>query len=443
MKQLYKYQQKLVERATNSTALFWDMGLGKTITALEVFKKFKGKVDKLLVLCPLSMMDEWCKEFENQVGGKAMPYKQALKKGCLNECDCIAINYEMVWRVDDYSWVNNKTMIVCDESHRIKNSTSKIGKFMKFLKNKTKYKMCLTGTPQSQGYIDYWNQLYFLDKMDISLTMFKLLYCVYEDKKINGIRFKQLVGYKNTDEFEQTYLSDCEFLKVNRVYDEIIKENRINIDVDNRYRRALKDKVIYFDKNGEVITDRKAITDYLSGLDTETVVNHCCYLDNAGSYRYGLRSLLDSEGKHKWLEDFLLGYDKRVVIFYNYNCELNSLIKICEKLKREYSIYNGSIKDFSNFKNFEDGIALCNYKSGSLGINDLVISNVFVAYSPSDNYIEWEQAKKRIDRAGQEHTPIYYFLESGLESRIYASLKAGRNFDDRIFIEEMESNLIM
>ena len=109
---------------------------------------------------------------------------------------------------------------------------------------------------------------------------------------------------------------------------------------------------------------------------------------------------------------------------------------------RPYSVYNGEEKDFTNFKKYDNGVCLCNYQSGSVGINDLVISNIFIAYSPSDNYINWEQAKKRIDRNGQEHTPIYYFLCSGLEDRIYHSLSVGKNFDDRVFIEEMEGDLI-
>lgn len=87
-------------------------------------------------------------------------------------------------------------------------------------------------------------------------------------------------------------------------------------------------------------------------------------------------------------------------------------------------------------------MAICNYKSGSFGINDLVISNIFIAYSPTDSYLEWEQSKKRIDRDGQKNTPVYYFIMSGLEKRIYESLKVGKSFDDRVFVKEMLDNLI-
>lgn len=448
MKKLYKYQQEMVDRAGISTALFWDMGLGKTITSLEIFKKYD--LQGLFVMCPVSMVDEWVREFESQVGEKAITYKEAIKL-CgdytleqylwVNKIKCVVLNYDMVWRIDDYSWLNERWMLICDESHRIKNTSSKIGKYMKFLKLKTAYKICLTGTPQSQGFIDYYNQLYFLDKISITLGEFKNRYCIYEDAVFNGIKIKQLNGYKNVGELEKLYLEKCEFLKIDRVYDEIVKYNYINLGTSEEYKRAVNDKVIFYDAEDNIITDRKEIKKLYAGLDSSVVQYKL--LDNPGAYRFGIRSLLDSKFKHQWLKDFLEDVgDKRVVIFYNYNHELESIKRIVENVGRKFSVYNGESKNLNNFKQFKDGVAICNYKSGSFGINDLVVSNIFVAYSPTDNYLEWEQSKKRIDRDGQVNTPIYYFLESGIETRIYKSLQAGKNFDDRVFISEMLDNLL-
>ena len=330
-KELYKYQQEVVDRATESTALFWDMGLGKTITSLEIFKKFydKKEVDNLFVMCPISMIDEWCREFENQLGMKAIKYKDLIKQSYKSRKDiiqymidnnihCVVLNYDMVWRINDYSWLDDRSMLICDESHRIKNPGSKIGKYMKFLKVKTKYKICLTGTPQSQGYIDYYNQLYFLDKMDMSMTFFKDRYCIYENKVFNGVKIKQLAGYQRVGEFEKLYLSQCEFLKIQRVYDDIIKYHTIPIPTSKEYQRVLKDKVIYFDKDNNVVASRSEIEKYLKG-DGSGIVEEHKYLDNPGAYRYGLRMLLNSTYKLDWVRDFLEDYDKRVVIFYNYN----------------------------------------------------------------------------------------------------------------------------
>ena len=168
----------------------------------------------------------------------------------------------------------------------------------------------------------------------------------------NGIKIKQLAGYKNVREFEISYLSKCEFLKIQRVYDDIIKYHTIEIPTTKEYRRVLKDKVIYFDKNGNVVASRSEIDKYLSGDETAIIEEHK-YLDNPGAYRYGLRMLLNSEYKLEWIRDFLDGYDKRVVIFYNYNVELQSLKELLEKMKRPYSVYNGEEKSFENFKNNE------------------------------------------------------------------------------------------
>lgn len=441
MKALYNYQQELVDKAGKSTALFWDMGLGKTITSLEVFKKHD--LDLLFVVAPLSMLGEWQKEFESQVRGKAINYKQAIKDSKKenisdyikeNNIKCIVLNYEMVWRIKDYSWLNDKSMIILDESHRIKNPNSKVGRFMKHLAVKTDYKMILTGTPQSQGYMDYYNQLLFIDFIDMSFTAFKNRYCVYEDKMFYGVKIKQLSGYKNVGEFEKEYLNKCEFLKVDRVYDEVVKENYIKLPTTRDYESVKRNRVIYYDKDENIITNRKEINSYLAG-EKSSIIDSYDLLDNIGAYRFGLRSLLDNKHKKEWLKDFIEDYEKRIVIFYNYNVELDSIKKIIGE--RPYSIYNGEFKDLEIFKNNENGIAIVNYKSGSFGINDLIYSNIFIAYSPTDNYLEWEQSKKRIDRNGQKNTPIYYFLESGIESRIYYSLQSGKNFDDRVFLEEI------
>lgn len=449
MKTLYKYQQELVDRADKSTALFWDMGLGKTITSLEVYKKFD--LDNLFVISPKSMVDEWVSEFESQVGGKAIDFHKLRRLAkrenksyeqylWSHEIECVVMNYEMTWRVDDYSWLNSRSMIITDESHRFKNPSTRVGKHMKFLKVKTEYKLCLTGTPQSQGYIDYYNQLFFLDKIDMTFAEFKKRYCVYKLQEFRGVKVNELVGYKNVDEFEERYISQCELLKVERVYDDVVKYNYVKLPTTREYKRVVKDRVIYYDNEDNVVLDREEIRNSMLGKDTS--ITGYQMLDNPGAYRFGIRMLLDNKHKHEWLRDFLMDYEERVVIFYNYNHEYESLLKICERLGRPVGSYNGGLKNLEVFKEHSNGVALVNYKSGSYGINDLVASNIFIAYSPTDSYMEWEQSKKRIDRDGQKNTPIYYFLESGLESNIYKSLQGGKNFDDRVFVEEMMKNLI-
>ena len=68
--------------------------------------------------------------------------------------------------------LNEKCYVIIDESHKIKESTTKVGKFMQKLGLITRYKTILTATPMGNGYIDLYNQLYFLGLMQNSLTCF-------------------------------------------------------------------------------------------------------------------------------------------------------------------------------------------------------------------------------------------------------------------------------
>ena len=115
--------------------------------------------------------------------------------------------------------------------------------------------------------------------------------------------------------------------------------------------------------------------------------------------------------------------------------------ELCDKLKRPYSIYNGEFKDFTNFKNNENGIAIVNYASGATGINDLCISNIGIFYSlPDGDYILFKQAKARLDRIGQNKQPIFYYLlmENTIESPIYRAFKNGDNFTNQMYLNWLE-----
>ena len=110
-----------------------------------------------------------------------------------------------------------------------------------------------------------------------------------------------------------------------------------------------------------------------------------------------------------------------------------------EKMGRPYSEYNGSVKDLTNFKEKDNGVALVNYGSGATGLNDFVLSNKMVFYSLPRDYITLVQAKGRIDRIGQTQKPLYYyFVTAGTIDVInYKRLRDGKDFDEELFKEIM------
>lgn len=415
--ELFDYQKKLLdEHWQPSLALFMDMGTGKTYTALGAFERSNCK--KLLVICLASKVDDWHELIE----GSVKLDKGSKKNPQIMSDYANVISFESSWRIDKdlLKWVDEDTYIIVDESHKIKNRKSKLGRFMRKLGKATDYKAILTGTPQTEGYIDYYNQFYFLGHLDISVKEFESKYCKIEHIDYNGYPVKTIVGYKNTDELDEIINKNS--IYYSRENDDVPKEQKITLKVPRAYKTVQKDRV-YEWKNGEY-----------------------SLFDTLGSLYSALRTLssghLEGEFLNKeklnWVKDFVEGYNKKLIIFYNFNTERNAL----KKILKDYPLseYSGNVKDLKNFENEPNGIVLCNFAAASTGINNLVISNMMIMFSLPTSYIDFAQAKKRIDRIGQEKNPMYYYLvgKNSVEDSIYRNLINGENFDNEMFKKYME-----
>lgn len=423
MKKLFKYQQDIVNNVKNSSVpLFMGMGTGKTVTSLNIFKN--NPTDKILIICLISKMEDWKEDLKDECNIDAV----ILDKGSTKNKKMVdgsgvtafIINFESAWRCDTLlRWVDDNTTVLIDESHIIKNPTSKIGRFCRLLSARTRHKLILTGTPQSQGYIDYYNQLYFCDIMKMSFKQFKDTYCIYEDKFFNGFRIKTLIGYRKEKELEKIIQDNCIF------YERKPDEKLIPEDIVQHFK---KPKAYDAFRKVRVYNDTVA--------------------DNNGKLQYYLRTICSGnidenevdKQKIQWLSDFLDCTDDRVVIFYNFDIERDRIIKLLDKKKIVYDEYSGRKKSFNNFKANEKSVILCQYKSASTGINDLVVANICVFYSLTNEYINFVQSKKRLDRIGQTKKPLFYYLicKDTVEEATWNSLMQGKDFDERMFEKYLE-----
>lgn len=407
MKTLFDYQKEIVDKANKSNALFMKMGTGKTITSLKIAEKWQ--CEKLLVVCLKSKIQDWIDEIEEET---------YFIKG-----EYMVINFESIWRsTKAIDFCNNKTMIIVDESHKIKNPKSKVSQYMRYLGNMTKYKLVLTGTPQNEEYYDYWMQMGFIDSplYKIPLKDFETYYVNYTLDYLGGHYFKRIESYNQTDKLKEAINEKAFYKEYESNYGNPI-EIYEKLDTPSYYKSFMKDKVYE-----DVVAD--------SDMSLRTYLRQCCsgFIKN---------HLLEKDVKEKWLEDFLEITNDRIVIFVNYNMEIDIIKSLCIKMNRPYSIYNGEIKDLNNFKNKSNGIAIVNYASGATGINDLCISNIGIFFSPPDgDYILFSQAKSRLDRIGQTKQPIFYFLEcmKTIEIPIYNAFKNGDNFTNELYLNWLE-----
>lgn len=416
---LYDYQEKIVNdifaNGDFSVGLFMKMGTGKTVTSLALFERLweNKAVDKLLVVCLKCKIDDWKNEIEYQ--WEWPPQYEV-------------INFESIWRAKraDYykSFVDSRTMIIVDESHKIKSHTSKVTKYLLGICNQTRYKLILTGTPQSQQYIDYYPQMKFINAKDYDIP-YKQWDKTYLIKKLDnqgGHYFYTIEGYKYEDVLKDGITKKAYYHNYTSDYE---KPMDIYVDIEHSKDaiKFQKDRV-WRDPDEERCDDVIADTQF----SLRTYLRQSCsgFIKN-----YDIAS-----PKEEWLKDFLEITQDRVVIFTNFIKEIEKVEAICKKLGKPISYYYGAKKDLKEFKENENGIAIVNYASGAVGINDLCIANIAVFYSPPDgNYIDFQQARSRIDRIGQTKQPIFYYLQTkgSIEKGIYQALKIGENFDNDMF----------
>lgn len=428
---LYGYQEKIrniiCDSGDTAWGLFMKMGTGKTVTSLSIFERFMelGKVNKLLVVCLKCKIEDWKtdiqKEFATDNGDVFFDYE--------------VINFESIWRPKraDYfmNYVDNNTMVIVDESQKMKGVSTKISKYLLELKERTKYKLILTGTPQSKQYIDYYPQMRFIDAKDYDMP-YRQWDRMYVRKKLvsdYGPWHYEIEGYNFEDVLLQGITDKAQYHEYQSEYETPIE---IYQDIEHS-----KDAIKFQKKRvwPEVSEEQLAtgdVPDNLVMADTQFALRN--YLRQSLSGFIGDYDI--QSPKEEWLKDFLEITQDRVVIFTNYIKEIEKVEEICKKLNKPISWYYGAKKDLTAFKTCTNGVAIVNYASGAVGINDLCISNIGVFYSPPDgDYILFSQAKARLDRIGQTKQPVFYYLQTkgSIEKPIYDSFKEGKDFDQKCF----------
>ncbi|WP_147607148.1 DEAD/DEAH box helicase [Enterococcus sp. DA9] len=152
-------------------------GAGKTAMTYGAFAYLSSsamnEVNKVLVISPLNAFEAWRAEFIEVFGDKRSLHFMNLKDfdnpGDIRTdwgiANVIVINYESLfgWKLSVLNaLIDEKTMIVFDEVHRIKNPAGKRAQSALKLGKQARYHYVLTGTPIPNSYKDIYNFLHLL-----------------------------------------------------------------------------------------------------------------------------------------------------------------------------------------------------------------------------------------------------------------------------------------
>ena len=295
--------------------------------------------------------------------------------------------------------------------------------------------MLLSGTPTSGKYERLWSQLRLLG-WDISKKAFYASYVQTEWVEQGAFKQEIITGYKNVQhlkkrlkQFGAVFMKTEEvielpeqieqkiFLKITNEYRFFVKHSYIDLDTRNLIR--FKDDSDFFGKD---ITPHVELV----GDNSLTKTLYCRQL--CGQYH---KEKLDA------FRDLLESTEDRLIVFYNFNEELERLSKIAWEHNRPIAVVNGKQKDLLPYENASNSITFVQYQAGAMGVNLQKANKIIYFTLPlgKGSCDLWEQSKKRIHRIGQNKPCFYYYLlvKGSFEEKNLAALQKGKELTDELF----------
>lgn len=419
----------------NRCAYYLDMGLGKTFVGAE--KMYLLNNDVNLVVCQKSKIDDWIEHFQIYYPeysifdltnkNQAVRFRELVETDKFYDYDIQivgVINYDLVFRRSYISHIRNFTLLL-DESSLICNENAKRSKFI--LKLNPESVVLLSGTPTAGKYERLWSQLHLLG-WEITKKAFWKSYVETEWIETGDFKQAVVVGYKNVNHLKKKLAQyGAVFMKTEEVMnlpEQIVQ--KIFLKTTKEYR--------YFIKNSYLLLDTLNLCQFKDVTPRVELVG-----DNSLTKTLYARQLCGQYHKEKLeaFRDLLESTEDRVIVFYNFNEELNRLKKICESLNREISFVNGSGMSMYAYEEIPNSVLFVQYQAGAMGGNFQKANKIIYYTLPlgKGSCDLWEQSKKRIHRIGQNRPCFYYYLlvKGSFEEQNLAALQEGKELTDGLF----------
>ncbi|MBU5470123.1 DEAD/DEAH box helicase [Falcatimonas sp. MSJ-15] len=429
MLKLYPHQIKALDKTAglNRCAYYLDMGLGKTFVGAEKMIQLGNKIN--LVICQKSKIDDWVEHFRTVPNTDGFLIDDVFDLTDKKQFELFikmtsmkvfpprymfvgVINYELAWRRKELLTLKDFTLML-DESSLIQNEKAKQSKFI--LKLTPENVILLSGTPVAGKYENMWSQCQLLG-WNIKREIYDRQYINWTTIDVAGVPHKivdKSDPYKNVDRLKRKLREHgAVFMKTEECF-ELPEQTFIKnyVSIPKEYKR--------FKQTGYVCVD-----------DVELIA------DTSLTKRLYMRQLCStySREKLKAFEDLLESTNDRLIVFYNFTCELEELLAIVCEREIPHSIVNGIDKDLYSYGRYDNSVTFIQYQAGAMGLN-LQKANKIIYYSLPERSDLFEQSKKRIHRIGQTQSCFYYVMlcRNSIEEDIYKALEEKRDYTDELF----------
>ena len=399
MIELYPEQLDAVEKMKNGCILCGGTGSGKTITSLAYFHRVNGgKLD------PYKFM-------KNPPDLYIITTPKKRDSGDWED----EMSYFHLGTIDNYY----KNKVVVDSWNNIKKYTSVsgaffifdeqrvIGKgvwvksFLKIAKNNQWILLSATPGDNWQDYIP----VFLANGFFRNRTEFEVKHCVFKYRP--GSPYRTIDRYLDERKLRQLRDSILIDIPIDR------KTVQHHIDVIHNYNQSEYKDLVKYRWNKE------------KGRPIETAAELC----------FEMRKLVNSDpSRVSSLIDILME-KKRVIVFYNYNYELDILLNISLPSSIKVAQWNG-VKH-QPIPDSEKWLYLVQYAAGNEAWN-CTKTDTIVFYSQNYSYKVMKQASGRIDRLDTKYIDLYYYhfkSKAPIDIGIARAIKDKKRFNEERFVK--------
>lgn len=412
---------------------------GKTKTFIDYASILytAGKINRVLIFCPVSVLGVWEEEFKVHCpvpyrllvwDRESRQYKKLPKFGS-DHLDIVVLNYDALSSpgtpyINKQGYrVRSKTrggrfdvmkrlvewqphLICLDESHRIKTPTARKTKMIVRLGPVADYRVIMTGTvvTKKKRLFDIWAQWEFLnpDLFDMDFSEFKARY----GKWIQRHGYVQWIKNMHEDELHNLIHDDSFAITREECFD---LPERLPPDI---IRVPLVESAAAYDEMAREMVHRiqtgeitEASIQLVQILRLAQICSGVAKTNPTKEYPDGRLYRLGRE-KLNVVEDLLVDLfegGEKVVIGARFISDILGVEEMCKRLKIKcYTLY-GAIprkQRDTNIRNFREwtstgAVFVMQPQAGSLGI-DLSTAGTFIWMSLTPSYVDYTQAEDRI-----------------------------------------------
>ena len=414
---------------------FNEQGTGKTASAIWAadYLMTQGKINRVLVICPLSIMDSaWRNDLFSFAMHRSVDVahgsKDKRKKIINSGADFVIINYDGVEVVKDEIANGGFDLFIVDEATHYKNAQTKRWKTLNKLIGDNDWLWMMTGTPAAQSPVDAYGLAKLVNPLSVprffgswrDMVMWKVTQFTWKPK--DTAKDTVFQALQPAIRFTKDECLDLPDMVYTKRFVEMTKQQQ-------QYYEMLRKRMV-MQVAGEDVTAANAAINLNKLLQISA---GAVYTDDGDTVQF------DIKNRYQALKEVIDESSQKVLVFVPFRHAIDLLT---EKLARDgvtSEIIRGDVSAskrtdiFARFQHDPDPKVLVIQPQAAAHGVTLTAANTVVWWGPTSSLETYAQANARVHRSGQKHKcTVVQLYGSGAEQRMYRMLDNRINIHTKI-----------